>query len=77
MSLKNLTKAKISLTLSVFGLVAVFLVNFYTGLMVFAHYENCDPLKSNKIDAIDQLMPFYVMDVFGHIRFFVGLFVAG
>jgi hypothetical protein len=22
-------------------------------------------------------MPFYVIDVFGHIRFFVGLFVAG
>lgn len=77
MSLKSLTKAKISLTLSVFGLVSVFLVNFYTGLMAFANYENCDPLKSGKIDAIDQLMPFYVMDVFSHIRFFVGLFVAG
>lgn len=77
MSLKSLTKAKISLTLSVFGLVSVFLVNFYTGLMAFAHYENCDPLKSGEIDAIDQLMPFYVMDVFSHIRFFVGLFVAG
>lgn len=77
MSLKSLTKAKIALTLSVFGLVSVFLVNFYTGIMAFAHYENCDPMKSGQIDAIDQLMPFYVMDMFGHIRFFVGIFVAG
>ncbi|KAG5679383.1 hypothetical protein PVAND_008951 [Polypedilum vanderplanki] len=45
--------------------------------MTFAHYENCDPMKSGQIDAIDQLMPFYVMDVFGHIQFFVGIFVAG
>lgn len=77
MSLRNLGKAKISLTLSVFGLVSVFLVNFYTGLMAFAHYKNCDPMKSGQIDEIDQLMPFYVMDVFGDIRFFVGIFVAG
>lgn len=95
MSLKNLTKAKISLTLSVMGLVSMFLVNFYTGnstkffschnirfsffvgIMAFAHYENCDPMKSGQIEAIDQLMPFYIMHVFGHIRFFVGLFVAG
>lgn len=74
---RNLGKAKIALTLSVFGLASVFVVNFYTGLMAFAHYENCDPMKSGKIDAIDQLMPFFVMDVFGHIKFFVGIFVAG
>lgn len=77
MSLRNLAKAKISLTISVFGLVTVFLVNFYTGLMAFAHYEKCDPMKSGQIDAIDQLMPFYVMENFGHITFFVGIFVAG
>lgn len=77
MSLKNLDKARIALVVAVFGLVTVFLVNFYVGLMAFANYENCDPMKSGRIDAIDQLMPFYVMDVFGHIKFFVGLFVAG
>lgn len=77
MSLKNFAKAEIAIVLSVFGLVSVFLVNFYTGIMAFAHYENCDPIKSGHIDAIDQLMPFYVMDMFGHIKFFVGIFVAG
>lgn len=77
MSLKSLAKAQFALKVAVFGLVSVFLVNFYTGIMAFAHYENCDPMKSGQIDAIDQLMPFYVMDVFGHIKFFVGIFVAG
>lgn len=77
MSLKNLAKARLALGVAICGLVTVFLVNFYTGLLAFAHYENCDPMKSGQIDAIDQLMPFFVMDVFGHIRFFVGIFVAG
>lgn len=77
MSLRNLSKARIALTLSVFGLVAVFLMNFYTGLMTYAKYENCDPLKAGKIDAIDQLVPFYVMENFGNFTTFVGIFVAG
>lgn len=77
MSLRNLSKAKIALTLSVFGLATVFLINFYTGLMTFAKYGACDPLKTGQIDAIDQLVPFYVMDTFGHFTTFVGIFVAG
>lgn len=77
MSLRNLSKAKIALTLSVFGLVIVFLMNFYTGLMTFAKYGSCDPLKAGQIDAIDQLVPFYVMETFGQFTTFVGIFVAG
>lgn len=77
MSLRNLSKAKIALTLSVFGLALVFLMNFYTGFMTFAKYETCDPFKAGKIDGIDQLIPFYVMETFGHLTTFVGIFVAG
>lgn len=77
MSLRNLSKAKIAMTLSVVGLALVFLMNFYTGLMTFAKYGSCDPMKTGQIDAIDQLMPFYVMDTFGSYTSFVGIFVAG
>lgn len=77
MSLRSLTKAKVAITLSIFGLLLVFLMNFYTGIMAFGKYSTCDPLKAGKIEAIDQLMPFYVMDTFGHITTFVGIFVAG
>jgi solute carrier family 5 (sodium-coupled monocarboxylate transporter), member 8/12 len=63
--------------LSLSGLVTVFLINFYTGLLTFTHYVECDPLKSGQISAMDQLLPFYVMDVFGHITTITGVFVAG
>ncbi|XP_052859670.1 sodium-coupled monocarboxylate transporter 1 [Anopheles cruzii] len=77
MSLKSLKTAKQALYLSVFGLIAVFLMNFYTGLMTFAHYSECDPLAAGQIAAKDQLLPYYVMDVFGHIKFMAGIFVSG
>uniref|UniRef100_A0A8D8FI08 Sodium-coupled monocarboxylate transporter 2 n=1 Tax=Culex pipiens TaxID=7175 RepID=A0A8D8FI08_CULPI len=77
MSLKSLNKAKKAIYFAILGLVLVFLFNFYTGLMTFAHYAECDPLRSGQISEKDQLVPFYVMDVFGHIKFVTGIFVAG
>ncbi|XP_058122991.1 sodium-coupled monocarboxylate transporter 1 [Anopheles ziemanni] len=77
MSLKSLKTAKRALYFSLLGLIAVFLMNFYTGLMTFAHYSDCDPLAAGQITAKDQLLPYYVMDVFGHIKFMTGIFVAG
>ncbi|XP_049292413.1 sodium-coupled monocarboxylate transporter 1 [Anopheles funestus] len=77
MSLKSLKTAKLALYFSLIGLIAVFLMNFYTGLMTFAHYSDCDPLAVGQITAKDQLLPFYVMDVFGHIKCMAGIFVAG
>ncbi|XP_001657719.2 sodium-coupled monocarboxylate transporter 1 isoform X2 [Aedes aegypti] len=77
MSLKSMKKAKKAVCFAILGLVLVFLFNFYTGLMTFAHYHQCDPLRSGQITEKDQLMPFYVMDVFGHIPFMTGIFVAG
>lgn len=77
MSLRSLTKARIALTFAPLILASVFVMNFYTGLMTFAKYETCDPLTAGKIDGIDQMMPFYVMDTFGHFTAFVGIFVAG
>lgn len=55
----------------------MFLVNFYTGLTVFKHYAGCDPVRAGQIVEKDELLPFYIMDVFGHITFLNGIFVAG
>lgn len=55
----------------------IFIVNFYTGLTLFAHYKDCNPLKSGEIGGKDELLPFYIMDVFQQIPFVNGFFVAG
>lgn len=59
------------------GLVFVFTINFYTGLTVFKHYSDCDPVRAGHIGAKDELLPFYIMDVFSDIKFVNGFFVAG
>lgn len=66
-----------SLNVFLTGLVLIFVVNFYTGLTLFAHYRDCNPFKSGQIGAKDELLPFYIMDVFHHIPFVNGIFVAG
>ena len=77
MSLKSLKLAKIALAFAILGLVVVFLLNFYTGLMVFHNYADCDPLTAGRITAADQLLPYYIMHTYEHIPTMAGIFVAG
>lgn len=77
MSLKSLKLAKIALGFAILGLVVVFLLNFYTGLMVFSHYADCDPLKAGRITATDQLLPYYIISTHEKIYSVAGIFVAG
>ncbi|XP_061594507.1 sodium/iodide cotransporter isoform X2 [Cololabis saira] len=46
------------------------------GIVMFAYYNDCDPLKSGKISAPDLYMPFFVMDIFRNLPGFPGLFLA-
>lgn len=77
MSLKTPQKANQALVYSTIGLITVFIFNFYTGLLVFREYADCDPLKTGQIVERDGLLPFYIMDVFGNVPALNGLFVAG
>lgn len=77
MSLKTLKPAKIALGFAIIGLVIVFLMNFYTGLLVYTHYHDCDPYQSGKIGGTDQLLPFYIVNTYEKIYSIAGIFVAG
>lgn len=45
--------------------VTTFLV---LGLVIYANYHDCDPLKAKKINKSDQLMPYFVMQVSRNIK---------
>ncbi|XP_065347930.1 sodium-coupled monocarboxylate transporter 1-like [Cloeon dipterum] len=59
------------------GLVLFKSLSIATGLLLYATYEGCDPVAANRIQRHDQLIPFFVLDVAGHIPGLGGLFVAG
>ena len=49
----------------------------YAGLVIYAHYVNCDPIKSGLVSTKDQLLPLFVMDLMSDMPGFPGFFVAG
>ncbi|XP_042225903.1 sodium-coupled monocarboxylate transporter 2-like, partial [Homarus americanus] len=65
-------------------LVMVFLVGLYTlwslfyfsGLVAYATYSDCDPLTTGKIEKPDQIIPFLVTDKLSHLPGLAGIFVA-
>lgn len=77
MSLKSRTKTNVALILSIFGLVLIFVINFYTGLSMYSNFKDCDPVKAGYVGGKDELLPYYIMEVFGHLKFVNGFFVAG
>ncbi|XP_035509623.1 sodium/iodide cotransporter [Morone saxatilis] len=46
------------------------------GIVMFAYYIYCDPLKSGRISAPDLYMPYFVLDIFKSHPGFPGLFLA-
>ncbi|XP_044266607.1 sodium-coupled monocarboxylate transporter 1-like [Tribolium madens] len=77
LSVENISQVKTALWTSCFGLILIYVINFYTGMIMVAHYQHCDPIKSGEITATDQILPLYVMSEMGHFKGVAGFFVAG
>jgi Na+/proline symporter len=76
-SLPSIGKARKALKIFVVGVIIVFLVCAYNGLLIYARFHDCDPLTTKAIKVKDQLIPLFVMDLFEDYPGFPGLFVAG
>ncbi|XP_044736106.1 sodium-coupled monocarboxylate transporter 2-like [Chrysoperla carnea] len=73
-TIKDVKKSLICFCIS-FSIIKLMCVS--TGLIMYAKYQYCDPLTSNKIQKPDQILPFFVMDVVASkIPGLPGLFVA-
>ncbi|XP_042208595.1 sodium-coupled monocarboxylate transporter 2-like [Homarus americanus] len=75
-SMKSLTHAYLSVLLLVPYFAADAVLLTLTGLVVFATYEDCDPLKAGLIHSKDQILPYYVMDRFSSVPGLAGLFIS-
>ena len=58
------------------GMVALMFLAAFAGLVIFAVYVDCDPLKAGYIKKKDQIIPYYVMDKLGHLKGLPGIFLA-
>ena len=72
--------AKKAIWLSGIAITVILSVVAYAGLVIYARYEKCDPVKSNLVSTKDQLLPLFVMDLRSSnllTKGFPGFFVAG
>uniref|UniRef100_A0A8D2QQ50 Solute carrier family 5 member 12 n=1 Tax=Zosterops lateralis melanops TaxID=1220523 RepID=A0A8D2QQ50_ZOSLA len=75
-SCKSEKHAKLALYLNLLGLWIVLVCAVFCGLVMYSHYKSCDPWTAAFISAPDQLMPYFVMDIFSSMPGVPGLFVA-
>ncbi|XP_029438982.1 sodium-coupled monocarboxylate transporter 2 [Rhinatrema bivittatum] len=75
-SCKTEVHAKLALYLNLIGLWVILLCAVFSGLIMYTHYSGCDPWTAGFISAPDQLMPYFVMDIFSSMPGLPGLFVA-
>lgn len=69
--------ARKSVWIFVFGLIFIKGASCFVGLIMYAKYETCDPVATQKIQKVDQILPFFVMEVAGKIPGLPGIFIAG
>ncbi|KAJ9575571.1 hypothetical protein L9F63_007579 [Diploptera punctata] len=77
LSLSSYAKARQSLVFFVMGIIFIKTITCFIGMLIFATYHNCDPLKTKAITKTDQLLSYYVMDIAASVPGLPGLFVAG
>ncbi|XP_056382672.1 sodium-coupled monocarboxylate transporter 2 [Hyla sarda] len=75
-SCKSEKHAKLALYLNLIGLWIILVCAVFSGLVMYAHYEGCDPWTAGFIQAPDQMMPYFVMHIFSKMPGLPGLFVA-
>ncbi|NXM75757.1 SC5A8 protein, partial [Serilophus lunatus] len=73
---KNRFHAKLSLYINLVGLWAILACATLCGLALYSIYKDCDPWMAKQVSALDQLMPYLVLDILSDYPGVPGLFVA-
>ncbi|XP_018569267.1 sodium-coupled monocarboxylate transporter 1-like isoform X2 [Anoplophora glabripennis] len=77
LSVERISQVRKALWVSCGGLILIYTINFYTGMILVAHYKTCDPITSKEINASDEILPLYIITIMGHFKGLTGFFVAG
>ncbi|PVD21445.1 hypothetical protein C0Q70_19618 [Pomacea canaliculata] len=76
LSVRSLTRARMTILLHL-PITEIFLaMTMIVGLVMYAYYEGCDPLKHGDISKPDQMLPLFVMETLSVAPGLPGLFVA-
>ncbi|GAB6027709.1 hypothetical protein CHUAL_001945 [Chamberlinius hualienensis] len=77
LSNKTLKSAQKSYLGGTIGLGIVHAIITVAGILMYAYYYNCDPVKSGKVKLRDQVMALFAMETLSFCKGLAGVFVAG
>ncbi|XP_018912596.1 sodium-coupled monocarboxylate transporter 1 isoform X2 [Bemisia tabaci] len=75
-SMSSQSKVICSLRLIVPVMIVLFSLSWVVGMVIYANYSQCDPLKLGCISKIDEILPFYLEEKFYFMPGFLGLVMA-
>lgn len=58
------------------GFIVITSLNCFTGIVIYAKYFDCDPIKVGLVGKADKLLPFFVQDVVGNLKGMPGVFIS-
>ncbi|KAB0790308.1 hypothetical protein PPYR_15351, partial [Photinus pyralis] len=59
------------------GLIVVNVLAVLIGITVYAKYATCDPISTGKVTRVDQILPYFVMDISQTVPVLPGIFIGG
>ncbi|XP_073954170.1 sodium-coupled monocarboxylate transporter 1-like [Choristoneura fumiferana] len=77
LALSSLKRARTTIFIMAAGIYVIVSLCCYTGLVIYATFATCDPLKTGAIRKSDQLLPYFVMKITGSIPALPGIFMSG
>ncbi|XP_002709066.1 sodium-coupled monocarboxylate transporter 2 [Oryctolagus cuniculus] len=75
-SCKTEKHARLALYFNLLGLWIILVCAVFCGLTMYSYFKDCDPWTFGIVSAPDQLMPYFVMEIFATMPGLPGLFVA-
>ncbi|XP_063960097.1 sodium-coupled monocarboxylate transporter 2-like [Lytechinus pictus] len=72
----SIEKARIAIWIAMFGMILVQVLPHIVGVVMYANYAGCDPKIQGAIASYDQLMPYFIMDLFGSMPGLPGLLTS-
>ncbi|XP_059804250.1 sodium-coupled monocarboxylate transporter 1-like [Hypanus sabinus] len=69
-------EAKVAVFLNWVGMLLVTIAACMCGLVMYAVYENCDPMEAKRITNANQMAPLLVLEILSHVPGAPGLFIA-
>ena len=76
MCVRSTRGAKQALFINAVGAAAVILLSGVIGVILYAYYAECDPYTARYVTDIDQIFPYFVMEVLSDKKGLPGVFLA-